>query len=126
MTLTEFLLARIAEDEDVARRLSRATLSGWEADEQEHAVCSMADTIAEGVQFGMETHIARWEPRRVIAECEAKRRIIDLHDGGKDKSRGLWVNRTGCTCGDMPPCRTLAALAMPYADHPDYRVEWRP
>jgi hypothetical protein len=36
------------------------------------------------------------------------------------------------TCGsvdDSPvewPCDTVLALALPYADHPDYREEWRP
>ena len=24
------------------------------------------------------------------------------------------------------PCATLRLLALPYADHPDYREEWRP
>jgi hypothetical protein len=24
------------------------------------------------------------------------------------------------------PCDTLKLLALPYADHPDYRDEWRP
>jgi hypothetical protein len=24
------------------------------------------------------------------------------------------------------PCQTLRLLALPYADHPDYRPEWKP
>lgn len=26
----------------------------------------------------------------------------------------------------QPTCDTLQGLALPYADHPDYREEWRP
>lgn len=60
-------------------------------------------------------HIARWDPARVLAECEAKRQIVER-----------------CAAVDfaMPSTHlahgVLALLALPYADHPDYRDEWRP
>ena len=47
---------------------------------------------------------------RVLAVCEAKREIVDWH--------GLTLEHDAC--------RTLRALALPYADRPDYREEWRP
>lgn len=100
MTLTEFLLARIAEDEQMAN---------------------------EGVDAGRCT--CRPNPRsllrridvhhpqcalRVLAECEAKRRIVaDCAEYEGPETDGLsW--------------RTLHAIALVYADHPDYRDEWRP
>ena len=53
------------------------------------------------------TALARHDPARVLAECEAKRQIVqNAQDPGDD----LFV----------------AILALPYADHPDYREEWRP
>lgn len=66
-----------------------------------------------------------FDPARVLAECEAKRRIVALHDGAHECSvyvRGevdncAWVER-----GDS--CSTLRLLALPYADHPDYDPSW--
>ena len=61
-------------------------------------------------------HIARWDPARVLAECEAKRRIIELCGG--------WVPDR-----DVSPLAAdyiLGLLAVPYAGHPDYDEEWRP
>lgn len=78
-------------------------------------------------------HIARHDPARVLAEVDAKRRLIDLHP------HSVWPTRKGpghlyCgTCheedgvigGDGHHCLTLRLLALPYADHADYREEWR-
>lgn len=97
--LTEFLLARIAEDERAAHRIA----------------LPLALTGAKGAVVG---------PGRVLAECEAKRRIVArateedrllLEDWDEEREGGVVVAR------DM-----LYALAVPYADHPDYREEWRP
>ena len=60
------------------------------------------------------------DPARMLAEREAKRRITELHGSDDPKWEGdcPW-------CGVKGPCLTLRALAMPYADHPDFRPEWR-
>ncbi len=92
--LTEFLLARIAEDEDAAR-----TASGKQVG------FSVAWTDVEVVR-----HLDRWTTPRVLVECDAKRRIVDE-----------WLSRS--TAGGW---FHLACLALPYADHSDYREEWRP
>ena len=107
MTLTEFLLARIAEDE------------AWTAEHPHFGDGSAPD------------YVPPWWTR-VLAECEAKRRIMALHDfdfvapAGAESS---WDEFTSCrTCrGDSGeyPCPTLRALASVYADHPDYRQEWK-
>lgn len=94
MTLTDFLLARIAED--------------------------------EAGQAGGHDYWCSWsqasEPcdcprKRIMAECEAKRRIVEMyHEAG--------------VAGSYPRATVLGpvarALALPYADHLDYREEWRP
>jgi hypothetical protein len=69
-------------------------------------------------------HIARWDPARVLAEVEAKRRILDEHDPSP-------TTKTCCpTCRDydepiQAPCPTVRLLAQPYADRPGWREEWR-
>ena len=101
MTLTEFLLARIAEDE------------------REATACLDQYMRGDG---GTKS---RWV--RQLAECEAKRRIVERHRGfGFDEE---WAPEGYCgECeGTLSsPCATLRLLALPYADHPDYREEWRP
>jgi hypothetical protein len=102
MTLTEFLLARIAEDEDDAR--------------------AAVDDDPNWLY-----------PARGLAECEAKRRIVALHEATTDFSGEVYcwvcsnVERTGLdTYLEPMPCPTLRLLALPYADHPDYQPAWKP
>jgi len=124
-TLTEFLLARIAEDEQAA---NEATDGPWRYDptkvnaiDRGEAVFAgetgaNATTIAStGPPYDMQSmfdavHIARHDPARVLAECEAKRAIVFLSEHG---------------CGDDYQ-RVQQALALPYADRPGYRLEWKP
>ena len=106
LTLTDFLLARIAEDETRARDLGADAMMGarW----KHHPKDAYDDLQQMGLNYS----------RRVLAECEAKRRIVEQAER---------LNRDGCDSqhgieGDLI-LRTLAAV---YADHPDYRDEWRP
>lgn len=82
-----------------------------------------------------EEHTARHDPARVLAEVDAKRRILDLHEGDHECStirRGVDCegeayeeidNYTYVVGGD---CSTVRLLALPFADRPGYREEWRP
>ena len=89
--LAGFLLARIAEDESETRWLGPC------------------DCRVEGfpLQHGLRC------PERVLAECEAKRRIVT-------------TQLQPYPAGHAPATLVLRLLALPYADHPDYRQEWRP
>lgn len=85
LTLSDFLLARIAEDE--------------------------RDLPSKG---GVD-----WL-HRVLAECEAKRQIVEAYAGmealpSEEQREQRATLRWACQL-----------LAAPYADHPDYREEWRP
>ena len=114
--LTEFLLARIAEDEAAAKSVQEV--------EPKSAAAVFTSLAAP-------TGTVEMSPARVLAECEAKRRIVELHGddgtyrpivvGGED----YYVCRT-CRAAALGGCETLRSLALPYADHPDYRDEWRP
>jgi len=122
VTLAEFLLARIAEDEAAAHvnaigtswRVAPTVLKApqWES----CVITESEEVIADELSKVDAEHIARWDPARVLAECEAKRRIIMWHGDRND----CWFNSHG------EPCDHLTALALPYADHPSFRQEWKP
>ena len=134
MTLTEFLLARIADDEaavnDCLKLGVGIGLVGWVeiGSDEVDAVEVLAD---------------RFSPARVLAECEAKRRIVKEHKplGEIYDLEQLVYAEASATCvtcgpgdswqareyqGDYPfPCKTLTLLALPYADHDQFQPEWR-
>lgn len=134
--LTDFLLARIAEDEAAAR--------ACEPESERHPYGDRTIPATPFDRLGPEiegylggslgAHAARWHPARVLAECEAKRRIIDLAfvhmqfvDGELGCSHSADQIRNG-RCADIDPAEDslLRTLALPYESHPDYRSEWRP
>jgi hypothetical protein len=84
----------------------------------------------------MASHIARHDPARVLREVEAKRQLITEHYVTQGVHEGRahqvctrcsdYVERGELARPEVAPCRTLRLLALPYADHEDYREEWRP
>ena len=136
--LTEFLSARIAEDELVARAAGEPPWDEWcywEDGEVYHAetmrrfpdthapngVTNDSEGLSPSVTEDVGPHIARHDPARVLAECEAKRQIVTYLVGAR-ADRALRADTEG---------RYLAVwwvatrLAKVYADHADYREEWR-
>lgn len=116
MKITEFLEARITEDE------VRATLREW------HALdCEVIPNDA-GYTYPCDCGV----PERILAECAAKRAIIkehelDLHMSEQycDTCAEWWK----CELGEGPPpvkypCPTIKALTSVYKDHSDFRQEW--
>lgn len=100
MTLVGFLLARIDEDQ---RHAEQAAAGHW------------PDLRTTGSGGSAAAHVARWHPARVLAECDAKRHIIELQRSDlRDDPQ------------DWEADEVLRLLGLPYADHPDYRAEWRP
>jgi hypothetical protein len=78
----------------------------------------------EGGGIGHEAdarHIARHDPARVLAEVEAKRRVITAEQDRVLEEGPLPERMRGEIETDV-----LRLLTLPYADHPDYREEWRP
>lgn len=121
VTLTEFLLARIAEDEATARAASG---DHWDrlrdGDPKFRKVVAWGLTPIGAMNAEQDAeHISHHDPARVLARCEADRRIVELHGGDYDGECQSPAHLDG-------PCRTLRALALPYADHPDYDEEWKP
>jgi hypothetical protein len=145
MTLTEFLLARIAEDEAQAR--AAVDIDGdpdsgvWHVvgrrDGYEDCRIEGADMIIYdegGHTHDQSLHIARHDPARVLAECEAKRRIVEAAVEAQRGTDGWTRERLKTdTRSPLPEwarrdayAEALRALALPYADHPDYRQGWKP
>ena len=125
-TLTKFILARFAEDEAVAED-AQSTGDGWWHD-GDGEVWSHAQLVSHPTMIGHAVHIARHDPARVLAECEAKRRIVEhatSWDATLRETPEGWTEATA-TAYRMAMHWTLAALALPYADHPAFQEEWRP
>ena len=98
-TLTDFLLARITEDERTADLHERL----------------LAPQLGRLPQEMLDSLVP---PARLRADCEAKRRIVEHEQHRPEKDfRAI-----------IPPADTpvLRLMALPYDDHPDYRDEWRP
>lgn len=140
--LVDFLTARLAEDEQMARDGAFCRGPEWAVSEEPPFVWGVdppdPQIIASGKpivrcddEYGgglAAPHIARHDPARVLAEVAAKRRIVELHSGAHECSR---FDRDGeidnCTwCLDSDECSTVALLASVYVDHSQYRPEWHP
>jgi hypothetical protein len=135
--LAEFLLARIAEDEAAARAATKGewTAVGTQFPDEESDAAEMirgyVDVFPDGPGITGEEmagpdawHVARWDPARVLAECDAKRRIVEFWSQAFSKPTdfpGIQFDRVRSAAQ-----WTLQVLALPYADHPGFREEWRP
>jgi hypothetical protein len=120
--LAQFLRARLDEEKLAAEEaLKRTTISRR----------MIGGEMVEVATQPPEWRRSAWSPKRVLAEVDAKRQIIDWHlrqctcepctaDGDDMPNTG----RTEGGFGD--DCPTLRLLALPHASHPDFREEWRP
>lgn len=93
---------------------------------------------ADLMLVGRMVKSARKRAEQTLREVEAKRRILDLHapvptfhhdQPQCEYCASLCHSRSGLGCDspDAPyPCDTVRLLALPYADRPGYRDEWRP
>lgn len=117
MTIADFLLARYAEDEAVARDLIAE--GPWNEVHASDLRGPTRDDEYSGLNIGAG---------RVLAECEAKRRIVELH--GRDHECSTYDDAgevDNCAWVLGGDCSTMRLLALPFADHPDYRAEeWTP
>lgn len=105
MGIVEFLNARIDEDEAEARRAGADAMTGYRWKHYPE------DAYGE-VQSLVLAHSRRW-----LADCEAKRQMVELswhHFGEDDYAWGM----------EEAKKQMLALMALAYKDHPDYRDNW--
>jgi hypothetical protein len=123
--LDEFLLARIAEDKRMA---ADAAAAG------ERETWAVGDAVIAGPGRSATAElVARYDPARVLAECSAKWRTVLACRESRPDMAFLGTRPRGMADFPLTPrdqhqlaALTLALLALPYADHHDYRPEWRP
>lgn len=140
--IAAFLNGRLDEDEAVAKAAAREYVSPWGVDKlwritglsddiRPHDTVRAADNgvVAHPVMDVAATHIAHHDPARVLAEVAAKRAIVDRHDPDTENNCSTCVvgihMSEGWVMYDEWPCWHLRTLAAVYADHADYRDEWR-
>jgi hypothetical protein len=131
--LVEFLRARLAEDEQVARYSGEPgqwdigeCVSTDEPGRTEWEIVTENGYVTARTATNMRAaHIARHDPARVLREVEAKRQIVDayaealrIQDGFRETT-GELMRRTAIEMACL-------AYAVAYAYHPDYREEWKP
>ena len=107
--LADFLLARIQDESALAHS----------ADRDAQTRGPITDDLGADREDHRIAHMFRWSPARVLEDCEAKRRIVEDYLAQLNSHRSGWDART-------PRDYALRALSLPYSDHADYRVEWRP
>lgn len=126
MSITEFLKARIAEDEVVARAATAGPWK-WEEDQpMDESFLYGLDDIPVVVAYGVHTpgfvecsdedrtHIAAHDPARVLSECAAKRAML-----ANVPTASSPFDQLGGTSEYVLRC-----MAAVYSDHPDYQQEW--
>jgi hypothetical protein len=87
-----------------------------------------AVAYSEEVEHRVARHIVTWDPARVLAECDAKRRIALRHT---PQIIGRPPHPICTYCSAVPdavdwPCPELRDVLAPYQDRPGYREEWKP
>ena len=130
LTIAEFLLARITEDEELARKAaqakprdydSKAPGAAWEATDNgmvagnKEALWDCEGSASLCMNPVHAQHVAAWDPARVLAECAGKRAVI---------SACLEIPYGADENADYLRDMAMAAFATVYKSHPDYLPEW--
>lgn len=110
--LVTWLRAQLDEDERVARdALHRQTTSRR---------MIRGEMVEVKIGTPREWLLSAWPPERVLREVEAKRLLLR-------EVISVVRNMDTDRIGDEPEAPVLLRLlALPYADRPGYRDEWRP
>lgn len=126
-TITEFLNARLNEDEQAARYAFAAhndAQPDWY--EIRSGAVNLGDHEDELLTFdaGISRHIVRHDPARVLREVAAKRAVLSAHANLADNPHRHTNPRVHAQWVTM--IQVVQHMAAVYADHPDYQQEWAP
>ncbi|MFF3554204.1 DUF6221 family protein [Streptomyces tsukubensis] len=122
--LISFLTVRLGEDAETAQACV-ATDGRWRVIGDAVLIDSGPDLVAADMNDA--EHIGRWDPYRVLAEVNAKQQIIataTTHFREAASPDSLVSRPATMALLVLEP--VLQQLATPYADHEDYREQWRP
>ncbi|MEY9876622.1 hypothetical protein ABH931_006132 [Streptacidiphilus sp. MAP12-33] len=137
MDIADFLRARLDEDEQRARAAADDSGNSWIDTGESVYVKDSNDPVAVGpwasyLPDGVRSHIARWDPARVLTEIAAKRRVLARHrdydfPSNEDDGPGDYAWTPSCDhCFKPWPCPDMLDVAAPYREHPGYQPEWAP
>lgn len=125
--LIAFLRAQLDDDERVALAVQPDMPAPWEAygSELDAGVVAEDGGIIRdgdgGMRHATAEHIARWDPDRVLAEVEAKRRVLNMWtEWHATAENGTFHGGRRDTLMEV-----IENLAQPYAGRPGWREEWR-
>lgn len=116
LTLADFLLARYDEDEAAAKSATVEGVYPHFGDTAAEEVLEMARS--EGCSELGIAHHSRHDPARVLADVAAKRAIVESCRSDHEDAMASRDDTTSLAT------EVLRALAVPYADHEDFREEW--
>ena len=124
MTITEFIRARLDEEESAARG---AYGNNWHDDVEDREkswVCAEDMHLAEA-DHATAHHMALHDPARVLREIAAKRSVLDmaLTEQEAGDRYGAGFNEASEGWHDVQE-HVLKQLASAHADHTDYQQEW--
>ena len=120
--IVAFLRARLDEDEAAARAIAEQVAASPDSSAEiglAHPDLAIGDC---------PSYLGDYDPARVRADVEAKRRIVAEHVCPcPDPDCGDCSACSGRHHADPTPapCTTLRMLALPFADHPDYDEAWK-
>lgn len=118
MTIVEFLEARLAEDERIAKATGEDTTYGFTWPNTQYEVRS-SELI----------HIRRHDPERALREVAAKRAILAQEEAARSQFEHVKSSTTypaiEVLIGQVAALATVIRhLASIYSSHPDYQQEW--
>jgi hypothetical protein len=136
--ITEFVKARLDEDEAAAKLAAREGGTWKQDDPDRHpgAISSLGGPVVydEGSpDENQAAHIVRHDPARGLREVAAKRaRLALMIEATAEMDRLLADEHAGRVDQAMAIGRARSATvavkhdATVWSDHPDYRAEWKP
>ena len=142
-SLPDFLNARY-DDREVAARAAAGDGARWHASEVEPAVYADGSPVAVGpwgcvMDESQAAHIAANDPAYVLADIASKRKILALLTALTDdrplaelrREAEAWrgsadLNEEALASYAVTAGEALAAMAEPFAGHPDYQAAVRP
>ncbi|BCT75626.1 hypothetical protein SCMU_14680 [Sinomonas cyclohexanicum] len=123
MSIVEFLLARIAEDEALAKLYAEHHDPLFIDDDGR---TEWLDGLWDDGTFYLPNRHTTWDrlydPARVLAECAAKRWVLDTLRSYEPDTE--WRTEPDMGKRGNNAAGAVRQLAAVYAEHEDYREEW--
>lgn len=132
-SLPDFLLARIADEQAEAEaaivvlKAANESVEWWvDGPGEKSGKFWIYDTGEKFTHEAIAAHIARHDPARVLADCAARRAIVEFavdNTGAAKAQRATGVGDYFIAAAETAST-ILRVMAQPYADHPEFDQAW--